>query len=90
MKKVRVTVTGRVQGVWYRATTCEKAMALGVNGYVRNLVNGDVEFIAEGEDAKVDELVQWAARGPSTAAVDEIHVQEMEYDKEFTDFKVTY
>ncbi|MQY64850.1 MAG: acylphosphatase, partial [Calditrichaeota bacterium] len=45
MKKVRVVVTGRVQGVWFRAATRDKAIQLGVNGHVRNVVRGDVEFV---------------------------------------------
>jgi acylphosphatase len=90
MKKVKVTVSGRVQGVWFRATTHEKAVELGVKGYVRNLVNGGVEFIAEGEDSKVDELVQWAEHGPPLAQVEQIKIVELEYDKEYTSFHIKY
>jgi len=90
MKKVRVIVVGRVQGIWFRASTCDKAKELGVNGYVRNLVNGDVEFVAEGDDSKVDRLIQWARRGPPLARVDDIKVEVLEYDNEYTDFRVSY
>jgi len=90
MKKVRVIVVGRVQGIWFRASTCDKAKELGVNGYVRNLVNGDVEFVAEGEDPKVDRLIQWARRGPPLARVDDIKVEVLEYNNEYTDFRVSY
>jgi len=90
MKKVRVTVSGKVQGVWFRATTYEKALELGVKGYVKNLANGNVEFVAAGDDARVDELIQWARRGPSLAHVTDIKVDVLEYDDEYRDFKVTY
>jgi len=90
MKKVRVTVSGKVQGVWFRATTYEKALELGVKGYVRNLANGSVEFVAAGDDTKVDELIQWAQQGPSLAHVTDIKVDVLEYDDEYSDFKVKY
>ncbi len=90
MKKVRVVVTGRVQGVWFRAATRDKAQQLGVNGYVRNMVNGDVEFVAEGNDAEVDRLIQWARQGPPLARVADIKVEVLQYDNEYTGFKVGY
>jgi len=90
MKKVRVTVSGKVQGVWFRATTYEKALELGVKGYVRNLANGSVEFVATGGDTKVDELIQWAQHGPSLAHVTDIKVDVLEYDNEYRDFKIKY
>ena len=90
MKKVRVVVTGRVQGVWFRSSTRDKARELGVNGYVRNLVSGDVEFVAEGDDLKVDRLIEWARRGPPLARVDDVKVNVLRYDNEYSDFRVGY
>jgi len=90
MKKVRVVVTGRVQGVWFRAATRDKAKQLGVNGYVRNLVSGDVEFVAEGDDSEVDRLIQWVRHGPPLAGVDDVEVEILQYDNEYTDFRVGY
>lgn len=90
MKKVRVVVTGRVQGVWFRESTYDKAQRLGISGYVRNLINGDVEFVAEGDDSKVDRLLQWARHGPPLARVDDIKVEVLPYDNEYTDFTVRY
>ena len=90
MKKVRVTITGRVQGVWFRSSTYDKALDLGVTGYVRNLINGDVEIVAEGEDSKVDALVHWARVGPPLAYVDDVDVEILEYDDEFTIFGIRY
>ncbi|MFB0516150.1 MAG: acylphosphatase [Candidatus Neomarinimicrobiota bacterium] len=90
MKKVRVVVSGRVQGVWFRASTYDKAKEFGVNGYVRNTISGDVEFVAEGEDSKVDRLIQWARHGPPLARVDHIEVVVLEYDNEYPDFSVRH
>lgn len=90
MKKVKVIVSGRVQGVWYRASTYKKAVGFGVNGYVRNLINGNVEFVAEGEESKVDQLIEWARRGPEFADVEDLQIEVLEYDSEYDDFKVKH
>jgi acylphosphatase len=88
LKRVRVIVSGRVQGVWYRASTCDRAAELGVNGYVRNLPNGDVEFIAEGEEDRVNELIEWARRGPEGARVDKVEAERLPGDRDFNDFRI--
>jgi acylphosphatase len=90
MKKVRVVVSGRVQGVWFRASTREVALELGVRGYVKNLPDGNVEFVAEGEDAQVEKLLEWARKGPPYARVDEVRVEDLEYRGEFKDFSVRH
>ena len=76
--RVRVRVRGRVQGVWYRASTQERALALGLSGWVRNLVDGGVELEAQGPSAAVDALVSWCRTGPPMARVDDIAVQKIE------------
>ena len=90
MKKVRVVVTGRVQGVWFRSSTHDKAVELGIHGYVRNTIDGNVEFVAEGDDSKVDRLIRWAEVGPPLARVDHIDVEVLKYDNEYTDFSIVY
>jgi acylphosphatase len=90
MKKVRAEVSGRVQGVWFRASTLEKALELGVRGYVKNLPNGNVEFVAVGEDESVDALLEWASRGPQMARVDKVRVGPFLPNEEFDSFSVTY
>jgi len=74
MKRIHATVSGRVQGVYYRASTQEKATSLGLTGWVRNLANGDVEFEAEGPDSTVDALIEWANQGPPMASVNNMVV----------------
>ncbi len=88
MKRVRAIISGRVQGVWFRASTLEKALEYGVRGTVRNLVDGRVELVAEGEDAGVNQLLRWARNGPPMAAVDSVELEDLPQDKEFTDFRI--
>lgn len=72
---VRVVVTGRVQGVWFRAWTVEQAGRLGLAGWVRNRDGGSVEAVFSGPRAKVDEMVAACWRGPSAARVEDVAVE---------------
>ena len=76
--RVRVVVSGRVQGVCFRAYTQDEAKALGLSGWVRNLADGRVELVAEGPAEKVRELVTWCHRGPPWAKVDSVDVTDEE------------
>ncbi|QNK02511.1 acylphosphatase [Dyella telluris] len=72
MAAARFFVSGRVQGVFYRASTREQAMALGLSGYAKNLPDGRVEVVAEGSPASIDALERWLRRGPSGAHVEQV------------------
>jgi acylphosphatase len=72
----RVLVTGLVQNVWFRATTAEHAARAGVDGWVRNLADGRVEAVLEGDADAVDEMIDFCSRGPEMARVDQIEVIE--------------
>ena len=76
VKRVRVLVKGRVQGVWYRGSMQKQADRLGVAGWVRNLPDGNVEGVIEGAPAAVDELVAWCADGPPAARVHDVQVSD--------------
>jgi acylphosphatase len=80
MSRVRVwaRVTGKVQGVFYRASTIEQARSLGLAGWVRNLPDGSVELEAEGDDGRVRQLVDWCRRGPPAARVDDVATEPRE------------
>jgi len=78
---MRFFVTGRVQGVWFRASTQEKAEALGVTGWVRNLPDGRVEVLATGDFDKVANLHAWLEKGPELAIVEEVLVEEAPFQK---------
>jgi acylphosphatase len=73
-KRVRVVVSGRVQGVFYRATCAARARGLGLGGFVRNLPDGRVEAAFEGPDEDVDSMIAWCRRGPDLSRVDGIDV----------------
>jgi acylphosphatase len=74
VKRVRVVVSGRVQGVFFRVTCASLAREAGVVGFVRNLDDGRVEAAFEGHDDAVDRLVAWCRRGPNGASVDAVEV----------------
>ena len=75
MKRARVVVSGRVQGVGFRWATLERARSRGVAGYVRNLPDGSLEAVFEGEPETVDALVAWCRSGPTGARVEGVSVQ---------------
>lgn len=68
----RFIVSGRVQGVWFRASARDAAQALGLNGHALNLADGSVEVLACGADTALDELAGWLAQGPPLARVDRV------------------
>ena len=72
----RVRVTGRVQGVFFRAWTQQQAIELGVNGWVRNCDDGSVEAHLEGDEAAMKALIQRMWRGPPAAEVEDVEVDE--------------
>ena len=78
-------VTGRVQGVGFRYATAEKALVLGVNGYVRNLPDRRVEVMASGEEKAVIALRNWLWQGPQFARVTDVYCETMPY-QDFRDF----
>jgi acylphosphatase len=90
MKKVVIRVSGRVQGVSYRAATQQQAASLGLTGYVRNLPHGGVEIVAEGPEAALTELIAWAWKGPSLARVRDVQVQMAEPSAGFSGFTIGY
>jgi len=71
-KRVHVFVSGRVQGVFFRAHTQEKARSLGLSGWVCNLPDARVEIVAEGEEVKIDSFLTWVRVGPSAARVEDV------------------
>lgn len=91
-EKVRahVVVSGRVQGIFFRSKTQEKAKELGVFGWVKNLSEGRVEAVFEGEKPQVEEILKWAKKGPPGAIVSDLNVIWEEYRGEFSNFEIRY
>jgi len=89
-KRVHLFIKGRVQGVFFRENTRRKAEKLGVNGWIRNLDDGRVEAVFEGEEEKVKEVVKWTKRGPIIAKVVQVDIKEEKYQGEFQNFEIRY
>jgi len=87
-RRVHVWVSGRVQGVFFRAVTRERARALGVCGWVRNLADGQVEIVAQGNGPNIQAFLDWCRQGPPRARVDSVEVVEGAPNGEFESFEV--
>ncbi len=88
--RLHLWISGRVQGVFFRSTMKEEADARGVRGWVRNLPDGRVEAVLEGDEQAVRSLAEWARRGPPAARVERVDVVEEQYTGEFRDFRVLH
>ena len=89
-RRVRVRIIGMVQGVCFRAFTRDAAIKEGVTGWVRNLRDGSVEALLEGDADKVERILAWCRRGSPYSFVDRVEVQEEVYEGTFDRFDVTY
>lgn len=91
-KKTRahVFVSGTVQGVYFRQNTKDVATRHNVTGWVRNLQDGRVEAVLEGNEVDVNEVIEWCHVGPQKAKVDDVNVKLEKYTGEFADFSVNY
>ena len=90
MKGVHVFISGRVQGVFFRAETQRAAVGFSLTGWVRNMVDGRVEALFEGEDTNIDKMIAWCHIGPPAARVEEVLTAEEPYTGEFRDFNIKY
>ncbi len=90
MKRVRVFISGKVQGVYFRAYTREEAKKLGIKGWVRNLPDGRVEAVFEGKDDAVEKMIKWCHKGSPFSRVEDVEVIEEPYLGEFEDFSIRY
>ncbi len=90
MKRIHAKVTGRVQGVFYRASTRDKARSLGLTGWVMNMPDGSVELEAQGPDEKVDDLITWLYEGPPYARVQDVEISELSPKDGEDAFEVRY
>ncbi|MCD6403287.1 MAG: acylphosphatase [Candidatus Aenigmarchaeota archaeon] len=92
MKKVRIHayVSGKVQGVFFRYYTREFATKVGVTGWVRNLPDGRVEVVAEGNEDAVQKLIRFLHKGSPLSKVEKVEVKKEKYTGEFEDFRIRY
>lgn len=87
-KRVHIFVTGLVQGVSFRYYTRQEAVRCGVSGWVRNLPDGRVEAVAEGDEAGVDRWTGWCREGPRSARVEQVEVLPETPTGEFQGFRI--
>ncbi len=86
--RVRIIVTGRVQGVFFRRAAADEAREFAITGWARNLSDGAVEIVGEGKRRNLEMLLAWAHNGPPHARVDAVQAQWQPYRAEFTQFRV--
>jgi acylphosphatase len=89
-KRVIIRVYGRVQGVFFRASTRDFAQELGLKGIVRNVLDGSVEIIAEGEEEILNKLISYARAGPPSAKVSNIEIDWEDPKNDLPYFRITY
>ncbi|MBS3786719.1 acylphosphatase [Candidatus Bipolaricaulota bacterium] len=89
-ERAHMEITGRVQGVGFRNSTRRKARQLGLTGWVKNLADGSVEVLAEGNKEDLEDLISWANSGPRLANVNKVEVDRREPTNEFDNFSIRY
>lgn len=87
LKHLNILVSGRVQGVWFRASTQLKAREFGLSGFVKNVADGNVYIEVEGTGDNLTRFVEWCKKGPELARVDQVNIQEDEL-KNFQSFEI--
>ncbi|GIS74167.1 MAG: acylphosphatase [Nitrosopumilus sp.] len=89
-QRVRLFVSGRVQGVFFRQSLKAKSIQNNIFGWVKNLPDGRVECVLEGTEANVSKLVKWAHIGPANSIVENVEIHNEEFHNEFSKFDVLY
>jgi len=88
--RAHLYISGYVQGVFFRACTRDEALKLGISGWVKNLADGRVEAIFEGEQTQVEKIISWCHKGPPGARVKKVDISYEEWTGEFTTFEIKY
>jgi acylphosphatase len=88
LKQLQLLVRGRVQGVYFRASTQREARRLGITGWVKNRADGTIEIVAEGEEVSIRELYGWAQKGPTAARVERVDTRWRSFTGDFPDFRI--
>ena len=89
-RRVHVWITGRVQGVFFRAYARDAGRAVGVAGWVRNLPDGRVEAVFEGDAAKVEKMIEWCHDGSPLSRVNSVDIRDETCTGEFDTFRIAY
>jgi acylphosphatase len=87
---VNVLIYGKVQGVWFRASTKKKADEIGLTGWVKNRTDGCVEAVFEGEEKQVNKMINWCRQGPPLSNVKKIEIKNQKLDNKINGFHIKY
>jgi acylphosphatase len=90
MKRMRVVISGRVQGVFFRARTQDMARSLSLTGWVKNRPDGDVEAVFEGQEDDLTLMLAWCRKGPTSARVTRVEAYEEPLSEPFESFEILY
>jgi len=85
--RAHLLISGMVQGVFFRKNAQREARAIGLIGWARNLIDGKVEIVCEGEKEKVEQFVEWCRQGPPLAKVENVEIEYRPYQGEWKDFE---
>ena len=88
IRTVNILVSGKVQGVYFRFFAQKQARKLGVSGWVRNLASGEVEIVAQGENAALEEMMAWSHKGSLFAKVKHVKITELSESERFSSFEI--
>jgi acylphosphatase len=88
--RIHINISGRVQGVFYRSSARRRALELGLRGWVRNLSNGRVDALVEGEEEQVEIFINWCRKGPPLAVVTDLKSKQETPTGEFESFRIRY
>jgi acylphosphatase len=88
--RAHLIIEGRVQGVWFRDSTRQEAVKLGLSGWVKNRFDGAVEVVAEGPKERIETLVKWCHHGPPAARVTRVREFEEDFTGEFDSFRIVF
>ncbi len=89
-KRLHVLIEGRVQGVWFRDSTRTEAQKLDLTGWVRNLADGRVEAVFEGDEETLNRILTWCRQGSPNSRVDRVEQEWSEATGQFSEFRITY
>lgn len=88
VRTISLRVTGRVQGVWFRASAKQVADSLGITGHVRNANDGSVAIHATGTEQALEEFIAWCRKGPQLARVDQLDMQSVDPVEVYDGFRI--
>ena len=90
MDQARLIISGNVQGVFYRASCQDVAVKYGLKGWVKNLPNGQVEVLAQGNKQQIEQLIEWCKKGPPHADVTDVKTEWHDIQEQFVSFGIKY